>query len=344
MSAAERAIIAAQQGRPADVGELASIAYRTIEHLHEQVGLVADESLIELYRRADALGRQAWMLQSHILWEARRRKEHRNDGAIKAVAAEFGISQSQASSLIRIWEHFGEGFIDVTAPHDKVVGVSWYKTLAYTEDPEGWLDYVAERKEENPGYTIQALREEIQDSKGRVEYARDTPPPARIIEADWARPRRSPTPARAASPPPPAISPDRPASQRHAAAAAGTPHAPQDGPDSRQDAPHGAEAPRPAPAPLPPEVARLRALRPYRTAYRSLLDGLNAATPLIGERAPEDVADLLGPPTALERQEQELLRACFTWLVAVFEAREGLEDGPRRRGRPPRVVALAGGE
>ncbi|HET8631133.1 MAG TPA: hypothetical protein VFL91_27235, partial [Thermomicrobiales bacterium] len=172
MSAHDYAIVPSRAA-PSDVGELAQIAHRTFESLHDEVGRAADDQLVALYRSADALGREAWVLQAHILWEARRRKEHRNDGAIKAVAAEFGISQSQASSLIRIWEHFGKDFVDVTAPHDKVVGVSWYKTLAYTDDPEGWLDYVAERKEEDPGYTIQALREEIQDSAGKVEYARD---------------------------------------------------------------------------------------------------------------------------------------------------------------------------
>ena len=300
MSASERAIAAAQRDQSSDVGELADIAGRTFERLHEEIAAASDEQLLALYRRADALGRQAWMVQAHVLHEARERKEHRNDGAIKLIAAEFGISQSQASSLIRIWEHFGAGFIDVTAPRDKVVGVSWYKTLAYTEDPEGWLDYVAERKEDDPGYTIKALREEIQDSRGRVEYARDTPP-ARIIEADWGRSR--------VSPPPPVTAPDHASSHRLPAAAAdpradAAPHAPQDGPDSRHDGPHGAGGPPPAPTPMPPDVARLRALRPYRTAYRSFLDGLNAATPLIGARAPEDVADLLGPPTALERQEQ----------------------------------------
>ncbi|HET8627022.1 MAG TPA: hypothetical protein VFL91_06365, partial [Thermomicrobiales bacterium] len=148
------------------------------------------------------------------------------------------------------------------------------------------------------------------DSAGKVEYARDEPP-SRGAEVRRYTPRPTPT---------------------------------QTPPHARQYGPRGPEAAGRAPVGVPPELARARALRPYRTAYRSLLDGLNAATPLIGERAPAEVAELLGPPTPLERQEQELLRAAWSWFAAVFEAREGLIEGPRRRGRPPRLLALDGAE
>lgn len=157
--------------------------------LHDRIGAMSDIELFTIYHKSAQLGRQSWMLQAHILYEVSQRKAHHNDGGIRAAAREFGISPSNASGLIRAWESFGMELADRVTPDDHLVGVSWYKTLAYTEEPLTWLARTREAKRADPSYSIRDLREDIARDKVRL-----APTPAAPLAPTLAH---RPAPARA---------------------------------------------------------------------------------------------------------------------------------------------------
>lgn len=133
-----------------------------VRAIHDQIPGMSEAELLETYKGARYLGKQAWLVSAHILWETRRRGKH---GDVRSVAAQFGLSKSQASVFIRTWETFAEHFA-TTDLASRLVGAAWYTATAYSDDPHGWIALAAERKDADPGYRVDDLRAEIVAAEG----------------------------------------------------------------------------------------------------------------------------------------------------------------------------------
>lgn len=194
-------------GRQLALPPVSEMIVKGFEELHAAIPQLEPEELLAMYHQAAYLGKQAWLVQAHILWEAKGRKAHHNDGGVRAVAEDFGISPSNASGLIRTWEAYGEDFLSRRAPFDHMIGVSWYKTAAYTDDPQGWLEYAAARKKERPDYSIRDLRSDIE--AGKIGSGEGRPPSPAAPSATAAHQRQLPAPTPLRQPPAPAPAPAR---------------------------------------------------------------------------------------------------------------------------------------
>lgn len=162
---------------------------------HERIEAAADSELIQVYQLAGEIGKRAWIIQAHCLSVAKQRKRHHNDGGIRAVAEMFGLSPSQASGLIRIWDTWGDKFLERDAPADRVIGVSWYKTAAYTGDPDGWLAHIERRHQENPAYRVEDLRQEISKQQRQGSDSPPEPTTFSLVSAGAAVVAPAPAPA-----------------------------------------------------------------------------------------------------------------------------------------------------
>lgn len=269
------------------------------KELHALIPSMDDLALLATYHQAAHLGKQSWLVAAHVLWEAKRRKLHHNDGGIRAVAEDFGISPSNASAHIRIWEEFREEFLSQRAPFDHLIGVSWYKVAAYSVDPVEALEAAAAKKRADPAYSIRDFEQDL--ASGRIGGEGRAPSPAvpsatkaaKLTAGD--RAAMMPIPMRL----------DQPA---HADASTMTPA------QRRQDA----------------LVDR------YLATVEVLLAGLSDNDDLLFNTDPEALARLLPALSEEEAADQSFLARAFGFLGAVFQARErrrGEGNGPRAAGR-----------
>jgi len=139
----------------------ASNARVFFQSIHDAIPAMSDEEIQATYTEAEQLGRLAWQVQAHCIYEAKQRKKHHNDGGILAAANGLQVSKSRASNLIRIWEAFGAEFGHPNSDDRILTEVSWYEKAAYTSDPRHWLAHAEDRKASNPFYTIRDFVGEI---------------------------------------------------------------------------------------------------------------------------------------------------------------------------------------
>lgn len=312
------------------------------ERLHQAIGAMNEHELFTLYHQAASFGKQAWMVQAHVLWEAKQRKVHHNDGAIAAVAAVFDIAPSNASGLIRVWEKFGLEYATTIAPYDHLIGVSWYKTCAYEPDPHAWLQLVIARKRANPDYSIRDLRADIEATKPedyrnrlkpgpKPQQPRPAPalPDARGLDAisdllaaaDRADPTADPAAATGL------ITPAADPTAIPAAAGAG---ATGTGRDS-VIGPTALRAPSPPPLLLHPDATTIAVLGD-EDRYLLLHHDLAAATDHLLDRdwhnrlTPAEFAGFVRTLTDDEKLEQDTMARFFPWLLQVFAEREKIRQ------------------
>jgi len=143
--------------------------------LHDAIPTLSNDELIATYAQAEQLGRLAWQVQAHCLWEAKRR----GHGEIAPVAAGFQVHKSRASHMIRVWETFGEKLR--CRNYDMILTErSWYEKAAETPEPERWIAHAEDAKASNPFYTIRDFCDEIagaqQEDDARKLRAADPPP------------------------------------------------------------------------------------------------------------------------------------------------------------------------
>lgn len=131
--------------------------------LHDLIPRMDDEQLVETYRRADELGKRAWLVQAHCLWEARRRREHHNDPALADLARSFGISQQYAGRLCGAWSAVPDELRNSSG--DLPLAKSFYVAAGETDTPQEWVAWAEDRKAENPGYSVRDFRAEIEQDQ-----------------------------------------------------------------------------------------------------------------------------------------------------------------------------------
>lgn len=268
---------------------------QSFSDLHAVIPTMSAEELFATWHEAAYLGKQAWLVQAHVLWQAKSRKVHQNDGGIRTVASLFGISPSNASALIRIWEEFGGDFLSRRAPLDSLIGVSWYKTVAYAPDPQTWLTYAVEQKQANPDYSVRDLQADI--ARGLVDDNRATPA------------RQAPRP----------VGPEAPTVIR----ASDPDRAPEDAPPARPPTPLRATQ-----TALP--GADALAIQ-YLTTVEMLASALDGTDQLFFRTDPAELVARLPALTEDDALTQGLLRQAFDVLGRVFALRDAQGQSKARR-------------
>jgi len=134
----------------------------TFTTLHDLIPRMDDDQLIATYQRADELGKRAWLVQAHCLWEARARKQRQNDDALTSVARGFSISREWARKLADAWESVEPSTrIDGDLPLAK----SFYIEAGQTTNPPLWIAHAEDRKAENPTYSVRDFRADIEQDQ-----------------------------------------------------------------------------------------------------------------------------------------------------------------------------------
>lgn len=280
--------------------------------LHDLIPTMTDEELLTVFHRSATLAKQAWLIQSHILAEAKRRKEHHNDGGVRAAARMFDISPSNASGFIRIWETYEQDFLNQRAPFDHLIGVSWYKTAAYSPKPQEWLEEAARKKAQNPRYSIRDFKADIE--RDRVYRAA------------------------------------RPDDEAPAPAPAQAPAGPETTVLSREEAERELAAPtllatrRGLPAPAT-TAADDKQARVYLSAVSVMAAALDGAEDMLYHADPDELAARLQPMTDDDALDQDLLLKAFAFFGRVFALRTARRAAgqrqPRRAGRDTTGAASA---
>jgi hypothetical protein len=143
--------------------------------LGDGIGSIAfldDEQLVEAFRISRTVGKNAWLVQAAILYEAQRRSVY-GDGMLVGIARQFEIGVRQAEKYALVWRTFfardesgdaSEGLRNsVNVDAIFLEEPSWY-VVAATESPapHKWLAYAQDRKAEKPRYSISDFRSDIQ--------------------------------------------------------------------------------------------------------------------------------------------------------------------------------------
>lgn len=131
--------------------------------LHSAIPTMADDELIETFAHADDLYNRAWLVQSHCLWEARRRQHNRNDtGDVTALCRGFELPARRANELIAVWETFvGSG----GQPPELALPKTFYVEALEADDPQKWVERAQDERAANPFYSVRDMRDGIAAEK-----------------------------------------------------------------------------------------------------------------------------------------------------------------------------------
>ena len=144
--------------------QILNAAEDSLSRLFEALPYLSDDQLKEAFTYACSFGKRSWLVQAAILYEAQQRSTY-GDRTLEAIARGFGISRRQAQKYALVWKVFfagdgGEENVNIEVfPLDRP---SWYIVAATeTNEPEKWLAYAQDRKEEDPRYSVTAFRRDI---------------------------------------------------------------------------------------------------------------------------------------------------------------------------------------
>lgn len=141
-----------------------NVVESVLETIHATIPSMDEEQLVATYQRASELGKRAWLVQAHCLWEARERRGSYHDGAIAALASQFGITKGYAHQLCGAWEAVPSSK-RLDDGGDLPLSKSFYTVAGQTDEPQRWAAHAEDRKAENPSYSVRDLRAEIQSSR-----------------------------------------------------------------------------------------------------------------------------------------------------------------------------------
>ena len=128
---------------------------------------LSDEQLVEAFNYANSFGKRSWLVQAAVLYEAQQRSIYGKQ-SLEAIARRFEIGLRQAQKYALVWKVFfgGDGIIE-NVNIDAIVldQPSWYVVAATeTREPEKWLAYAQDRKQEDPRYSVADFRRDVQRS------------------------------------------------------------------------------------------------------------------------------------------------------------------------------------
>ena len=153
---------------PPSLFDMLNVAEDSLSRLFEALPYLTDDQLKEAFAYASSFGKRSWLVQAAILYEAQQRSTY-GDRTLEALGRGFEISQRQAQKYALEWKVFfagdgGEEYVNIDA--FSLDRPSWYIVAATeTSDPEKWLAYAQDRKEEDPRYSVTAFRRDILQSR-----------------------------------------------------------------------------------------------------------------------------------------------------------------------------------
>ena len=126
------------------------------------------EELLGLYHSLVTIRQLAWTAQCAIIAELKGRASY-GDKAVETVASQLGISRTTAYYRANEAELLSD---PECAPLTTVLPQeSWWAVASDTPEPKRWLQHAAERKADNPGYSIRQFKAEIAENAGENEVS-----------------------------------------------------------------------------------------------------------------------------------------------------------------------------
>jgi hypothetical protein len=141
-----------------------NLAEESLSELHQDLPFLTDEQLVEAYGYARSIGKRSWLVQAAILYEAQQRDTY-GERNLEAIARRFEIGLRQAGKYALVWKvffsrHVQEQYVKI----DAIVldEPSWYVVAATeTADPEKWLGFAQDRKQEDSRHSVATFRQDI---------------------------------------------------------------------------------------------------------------------------------------------------------------------------------------
>ena len=122
------------------------------------------EELVYLYSSLVNIRKNAWVAQSLIIAEVKRRSTYGNND-VRNAAAILGISVSTAYNRALQAELVKDP--DLESLTTVLPEESWWTVAAHTDEPKRWIQHAAERRADDQGYSIRRFKAEIaMDAKG----------------------------------------------------------------------------------------------------------------------------------------------------------------------------------
>jgi len=150
------------------------------EYILNHVPYLTDEQLVELFAYLRSIGRQAWLAQAAVLWEAKQRSVY-GEHTVEAIARRFDIAYRTAAEYIQVYGTFfkdEEGLEESANVRTfQLDEPSWYLVAVHADDPHFWLGHAQDRKAQDPRYSIAEFRQDIHLGKESIEAGIETPIP-----------------------------------------------------------------------------------------------------------------------------------------------------------------------
>ena len=150
-----------------------NVAEDSLTQLFQVMAYLSDDQLVEAFNYASGFGKRSWLIQAAVLFEAQERSIYGKQ-SLEAIARRFEIGIRQAQKYALVWKVFfdREG-TEENVNIDAIVldQSSWYVVAATeTKEPEKWLAYAQDRKQEDPRYSVAAFRRDVQRSNLESNY------------------------------------------------------------------------------------------------------------------------------------------------------------------------------
>ena len=144
-----------------------NVAEDSLAQLFQVMRYLSDDQLVEAFNYAAGFGKRSWLVQAAVLYEAQQRSIYGKQ-SLEAIARRFEIGIRQAQKYALVWKvFFQRDGQEENVNIDAIVldQPSWYVIAATeTKEPEKWLAYAQDRKQEDPRYSVAAFRRDVQRS------------------------------------------------------------------------------------------------------------------------------------------------------------------------------------
>ncbi len=145
--------------------QLLNLTEDSLTRLHQALPYLTDEQLVEAFAYASSFGKRSWLIQAAILYEAQQRSTY-GERTLEAIARRFEIGLRQAQKYALVWKvFFAQGGREKNVNIDAILldEPSWYVVAATeTNEPDKWLAYAQDRKQEDSRYSVASFRRDIQ--------------------------------------------------------------------------------------------------------------------------------------------------------------------------------------
>lgn len=150
---------------PSALFQILNLAEDSLRGISEALPYLTDDQLVEAFTYACSFGKRSWLVQAAILYEAQQRSTY-GDRTLEAIARRFEISRRHAQKYALVWKVFFAGDGGIENANIDVFSLdqpSWYVVAATeTQEPDKWLAYAQDRKQEDIRYSITSFRHDIQ--------------------------------------------------------------------------------------------------------------------------------------------------------------------------------------